>query len=45
VNVAVTSHGQDLGSQVDPRFGRPRNFIVVDAQTGAFSLSPVDKIS
>jgi predicted Fe-Mo cluster-binding NifX family protein len=38
MNVAVTAQGTDLDSEVDPRFGRARFFIVIDTQTGAFSV-------
>jgi predicted Fe-Mo cluster-binding NifX family protein len=38
VKVAVTSQGSDLGSQVDPRFGRAKYFIVVDLDTDEFSV-------
>jgi predicted Fe-Mo cluster-binding NifX family protein len=36
VKVVVTSQGSDLNSQVDPRFGRAKNFIVVDTETDEF---------
>jgi len=38
VKVVVTSQGSDLNSQVDPRFGRAKNFIVVDTETDEFSV-------
>ena len=38
MKVVVTSQGQDLSSQVDSRFGRAKNFIVVDTQTDEFSV-------
>lgn len=37
MKVAITSQGTDMNSQVDPRFGRARHFIVVDAQSGEFT--------
>jgi len=37
MKVAVTSQGADLTSEVDPRFGRARCFIVFDTDTGNFS--------
>jgi predicted Fe-Mo cluster-binding NifX family protein len=36
MKVAVTSQGQELSSEVDPRFGRAGKLIVVDTQTGQF---------
>ena len=39
MKVAVTSQGRELSSDVDPRFGRAKFFIVVDAETGDFSAS------
>jgi predicted Fe-Mo cluster-binding NifX family protein len=37
VKVAVTAQGTDMGSSVDPRFGRAKYFIVVDTDTGQFT--------
>jgi predicted Fe-Mo cluster-binding NifX family protein len=37
MKVAVTSEGNDLGSPIDPRFGRARNFLVVDTETDEFA--------
>jgi len=38
MKVAVSSTGRDLNSGVDQRFGRARFFIVVDTETGAFTV-------
>ena len=38
MKIAVTSQGSDWSSQVDPRFGRARNFIVVDVDTDELSV-------
>ena len=37
MKVAITAQGPDLASEVDPRFGRAKFFIVVDTQTGEFA--------
>ena len=34
MKVAVSSQGTDMGSQVDPRFGRAKFFVVVNTETG-----------
>jgi len=34
MNVAVTSQGKDMTSDVDPRLGRSRFLVVVDTDTG-----------
>ncbi len=39
MKVAVTAQGQELSSPVDPRFGRARFFIVVDTDSGEFSVA------
>ena len=39
MKIAITSQGQDLDSQVDPRFGRAKFFIVVDMEQEGFSVS------
>jgi predicted Fe-Mo cluster-binding NifX family protein len=38
MKVAVTSVGADLASEVDPRFGRAKCFLVVDTETREFSV-------
>ena len=38
MKIAISSTGKDLSSVVDPRFGRARFFIVIDTETGAFSI-------
>ena len=39
MKIAVTSQGRELTSPVDGRFGRAKCFIVVDTETGAFSVA------
>jgi predicted Fe-Mo cluster-binding NifX family protein len=34
MKIAVTSQGQTIDSEVDPRFGRARYFIIADVDTG-----------
>jgi predicted Fe-Mo cluster-binding NifX family protein len=34
MRVAVTSQGEELTSDVDPRFGRASRFVVMDTETG-----------
>lgn len=36
MKIAITAQGQDLDSQVDPRFGRTKYFVVVDIETNQF---------
>ncbi len=38
MKVAITALGKDLNSEIDPRFGRAENFIVVDTDTMEFEL-------
>ena len=37
MKIAVTSQGKDINSELDPRFGRAKYFVVVDTETGEFS--------
>ncbi|MFC1676171.1 NifB/NifX family molybdenum-iron cluster-binding protein [Planctomycetota bacterium] len=37
MKIAITSTGQTLDSQVDPRFGRAACFIIIDTETMDFS--------
>jgi len=37
MKLAVTSQGATLQSPLDPRFGRAKQFILLDTETGAFS--------
>ena len=36
MKVAVTSQGSVLSSELDPRFGRAKYFVVVDTESGEF---------
>ena len=38
MRIAITAQGQDLSSQLDPRFGRAKWLIVVDTETGQFQV-------
>jgi len=38
MKIAVTSAGKDLSSDVDPRFGRAANFILVDPETMEYEV-------
>jgi predicted Fe-Mo cluster-binding NifX family protein len=37
MKLAITSQGSDLSSDIDPRFGRARYFIVLETEDGGFS--------
>ena len=39
MKIAVTSQGQDVGAQVDPRFGRAKWFLVVDTDSGEVEVA------
>jgi len=36
--IAVTAKGDDLQGEVDPRFGRAKNFLLVDSETMEFEV-------
>jgi predicted Fe-Mo cluster-binding NifX family protein len=36
MRIAVTAQGADLDSAMDPRFGRCRNFVIVDSDSDRF---------
>jgi predicted Fe-Mo cluster-binding NifX family protein len=36
--IAVSTQGEDLNGEVDPRFGRTKNFILVDSETMEFQV-------
>jgi len=38
MKIAITSTGADLDAEVDPRFARAQNFIIVDTETGDFEV-------
>jgi predicted Fe-Mo cluster-binding NifX family protein len=45
MKIAITSTGQTLDSQVDPRFGRAAFFIIVDTETTDFSVIENESVS
>ncbi len=38
MKVAITSSGKDLTADIDPRFGRAKNFIIIDSETMEYSV-------
>ncbi len=38
MKIALTTTGNDLNAQLDPRFGRAAKFIVVDLETDSFQV-------
>jgi predicted Fe-Mo cluster-binding NifX family protein len=38
MKIVITVKGTDLDSEVDPRFGRAQNFLLVDTESGEASL-------
>jgi predicted Fe-Mo cluster-binding NifX family protein len=38
MRIVVTTQGKDLDAQVDSRFGRAPNFLVMDTETGHFDV-------
>jgi predicted Fe-Mo cluster-binding NifX family protein len=40
MKIAITASGEGLDSTIDPRFGRAKNFIIVDEQTMDFKCIP-----
>ncbi len=38
MKIAITSTGNDLGSEIDPRFGRAAYFVIIDTDTMEFTI-------
>ncbi len=38
MKIAISSAGRDLGSQLDPRFGRCRHFLIIETDTMSFEV-------
>ncbi len=45
MKIAISSMGNDLSSQVDPRFGRCQEFIIFDSETLEFEAIPNEAIN
>ena len=43
--VCISSVGEALDSQIDPRFGRCKYFLIVDAETKKFEVFPNEGVS
>ncbi len=43
MKIAVTSRGPEMASDVDPRFGRAKWFVIVDTETGEFEAIDNEK--
>ncbi|MBN2225921.1 MAG: NifB/NifX family molybdenum-iron cluster-binding protein [candidate division Zixibacteria bacterium] len=43
MKIAISSQGETLNSQVDPRFGRAKCFIIYDTDTGNFAVVSNDQ--
>ena len=39
MRIAVTTQGKDLNAEVDTRFGRAPNFLIVDPETQSFEVA------
>ena len=38
MKIAFTTSGQDLAAELDPRFGRAKNFLIYDTETKHFEV-------
>lgn len=38
MKIALTTSGQELAAELDPRFGRAKNFLIYETETKAFEL-------
>lgn len=38
MKIAITTSGQDMDAQIDPRFGRAQAFIIFDTESGDWQL-------
>ena len=44
MKICLTSQGKDLSSQIDPRFGRSKYFIVFDLETDKYEVDTNENI-